>query len=196
MAALERHRRKDEARRDGGEHEPREPEVQERHQRDVEEAHGFAAVQRQGLDVEQVHQHKHAQQDELAPLRGVAEEQLDVLDHELALRDRQKAQRRADGSPPDGPPHEPLGGLLGLREPRCEQLPVEQRAQRHERRRGGPEEGDGQQVRLTRSEEHTSELQSLAYLVCRLLLEKKKKKKYIADVEYSNITNTTSVRID
>src|SRR5205823_10764118 len=28
--------------------------------------------------------------------------------------------------------------------------------------------------RSTRSEEHTSELQSLAYLVCRLLLEKKK----------------------
>src|SRR5687767_11161014 len=31
--------------------------------------------------------------------------------------------------------------------------------------------------RIIRSEEHTSELQSLAYLVCRLLLEKKKKKK-------------------
>src|SRR5687767_15328186 len=31
--------------------------------------------------------------------------------------------------------------------------------------------------RALRSEEHTSELQSLAYLVCRLLLEKKKKKK-------------------
>src|SRR2546423_7983367 len=30
-----------------------------------------------------------------------------------------------------------------------------------------------------RSEEHTSELQSLAYLVCRLLLEKKKKSLYI-----------------
>src|SRR5687767_15537475 len=30
----------------------------------------------------------------------------------------------------------------------------------------------------SRSEEHTSELQSLAYLVCRLLLEKKKKKKH------------------
>src|SRR2546425_2448134 len=29
--------------------------------------------------------------------------------------------------------------------------------------------------RIRRSEEHTSELQSLAYLVCRLLLEKKKK---------------------
>src|SRR2546425_9349811 len=31
-------------------------------------------------------------------------------------------------------------------------------------------------VREDRSEEHTSELQSLAYLVCRLLLEKKKQK--------------------
>src|SRR5687767_15317833 len=35
--------------------------------------------------------------------------------------------------------------------------------------------GLGGEVRLERSEEHTSELQSLAYLVCRLLLEKKKK---------------------
>src|SRR2546425_7239780 len=35
--------------------------------------------------------------------------------------------------------------------------------------------GQAQQalLRLIRSEEHTSELQSLAYLVCRLLLEKK-----------------------
>src|SRR2546425_5118940 len=31
-------------------------------------------------------------------------------------------------------------------------------------------------VEFRRSEEHTSELQSLAYLVCRLLLEKKKEK--------------------
>src|SRR2546423_10928723 len=42
-------------------------------------------------------------------------------------------------------------------------------------------DGDGVQTRAihagkgeNRSEEHTSELQSLAYLVCRLLLEKKK----------------------
>src|SRR2546425_3973229 len=34
-----------------------------------------------------------------------------------------------------------------------------------------------EEMRKRRSEEHTSELQSLAYLVCRLLLEKKKKKK-------------------
>src|SRR3712207_8064072 len=33
----------------------------------------------------------------------------------------------------------------------------------------------GQEVVDTRSEEHTSELQSRQYLVCRLLLEKKKK---------------------
>src|SRR2546425_4218710 len=37
----------------------------------------------------------------------------------------------------------------------------------------------GPDRRGPRSEEHTSELQSLAYLVCRLLLEKKKKKKSI-----------------
>src|SRR3989441_6903484 len=33
----------------------------------------------------------------------------------------------------------------------------------------------GISAKTVRSEEHTSELQSLAYLVCRLLLEKKKK---------------------
>src|SRR2546425_9608389 len=54
------------------------------------------------------------------------------------------------------------------------------------RRHGGPDrlrEGrplrplaqEGVLQRRPRSEEHTSELQSLAYLVCRLLLEKKKK---------------------
>src|SRR5437879_7266752 len=36
--------------------------------------------------------------------------------------------------------------------------------------------GDARFVRVERSEEHTSELQSPMYLVCRLLLEKKKKK--------------------
>src|SRR3712207_7401361 len=34
-------------------------------------------------------------------------------------------------------------------------------------------------VSFSRSEEHTSELQSRQYLVCRLLLEKKKKYQYI-----------------
>src|SRR5437899_7416182 len=35
-------------------------------------------------------------------------------------------------------------------------------------------------ARVVRSEEHTSELQSLRHLVCRLLLEKKKKKECIS----------------
>src|SRR3989441_6033638 len=54
------------------------------------------------------------------------------------------------------------------REPRVDVAGV-----RRQRRAGGP----GARVRHggERSEEHTSELQSLAYLVCRLLLEKKKK---------------------
>src|SRR2546425_4380478 len=41
------------------------------------------------------------------------------------------------------------------------------------RHRSGPSGREAHVLRL-RSEEHTSELQSLAYLVCRLLLEKKK----------------------
>src|SRR5205823_14809139 len=48
-----------------------------------------------------------------------------------------------------------LGKQLGVRPPGWEEAAAEPR----------------------RSEEHTSELQSLAYLVCRLLLEKKKKNK-------------------
>src|SRR3712207_8376746 len=39
----------------------------------------------------------------------------------------------------------------------------------------------------SRSEEHTSELQSRQYLVCRLLLEKKKKKNYICMTKSSII---------
>src|SRR5437879_9281476 len=48
----------------------------------------------------------------------------------------------------------------------------------HGVRKGGRPLGPGAHGRLwVRSEEHTSELQSPMYLVCRLLLEKKKKKK-------------------
>src|SRR5258705_8290700 len=50
-------------------------------------------------------------------------------------------------------------------------------------RRAGPERP------VIRSEEHTSELQSLRHLVCRLLLEKKKKKKSIAQ------RNTPGIRL-
>src|SRR5205823_13028174 len=66
-----------------------------------------------------------------------------------------------------------------------EDLPVGQRRRDLGRARAGHDaeplahQGVDPQVGHDRSEEHTSELQSLAYLVCRLLLEKKKKKKMI-----------------
>src|SRR5438045_8378358 len=43
----------------------------------------------------------------------------------------------------------------------------------------------------TRSEEHTSELQSLRHLVCRLLLEKKKKELFMKKYTYSLRNNMT-----
>src|SRR5688572_31786100 len=60
--------------------------------------------------------------------------------------------------------HEILG--LGRKRGRRVQFPLFFRATRHVSR-----------VRHARSEEHTSELQSQSNLVCRLLLEKKKKHK-------------------
>src|SRR6266404_8251094 len=45
-----------------------------------------------------------------------------------------------------------------------------------------------------RSEEHTSELQSLAYLVCRLLLEKKKKQQIIISKLKTKIKKQTRVK--
>src|SRR2546426_8429218 len=62
----------------------------------------------------------------------------------------------------------------GGAEPGPPRLPPRGRAYR---RRGKRRKLDGRRARA-RSEEHTSELQSPCNLVCRLLLEKKKKKKY------------------
>src|SRR2546425_4516658 len=71
------------------------------------------------------------------------------------------------------------------------------KAEKHHRKEGPAAEEQPWRVRpalllpelygVTRSEEHTSELQSLAYLVCRLLLEKKKKK--IIKIKINKITN-------
>src|SRR5438093_7126015 len=49
--------------------------------------------------------------------------------------------------------------------------------------------GEDERVRAWRSEEHTSELQSLTNLVCRLLLEKKKNMK-------ANRSNATDAKFD
>src|SRR2546422_4676021 len=48
----------------------------------------------------------------------------------------------------------------------------------------------------SRSEEHTSELQSRLHLVCRLLLEKKKNKENIDIVRYTQICNAYSSYVD
>src|SRR2546425_9036155 len=94
------------------------------------------------------------------------------------------------------PPRSPLFPYTTLsrsEEPRLDGLAAERRGRRREveglTREPDPEEGaEGDALAEEReppaervehhderSEEHTSELQSLAYLVCRLLLEKKKK---------------------
>src|SRR5437762_10471275 len=51
------------------------------------------------------------------------------------------------------------------------------------------------QCRGSRSEEHTSELQSPMYLVCRLLLEKKKTNKYILVINTRVNTNHPNLAI-
>src|SRR6185437_16326825 len=45
-----------------------------------------------------------------------------------------------------------------------------------------------------RSEEHTSELQSLAYLVCRLLLEKKKNNNIVNSLQYKKKNQNATTR--
>src|SRR2546425_7609538 len=55
-----------------------------------------------------------------------------------------------------------------------------------------PHSAFAQHVDEVRSEEHTSELQSLAYLVCRLLLEKKKKRSSLLSIETARIASEDS----
>src|SRR2546425_8587233 len=65
---------------------------------------------------------------------------------------------------------------IGSDQVRAQEIQVLLSARNRLHRRGGFSQCKGvRQTRRIRSEEHTSELQSLAYLVCRLLLEKKKK---------------------
>src|SRR2546422_5424059 len=77
--------------------------------------------------------------------------------HVGLLRGRRRARRRGDGGDPVQGPRDPAG---------------RRRSETADRR-------SGRVLRSVpeRSEEHTSELQSRLHIVCRLLLEKKKKKK-------------------
>src|SRR3712207_8560566 len=79
---------------------------------------------------------------------------------------------RSQQSPRRDPHHEPEQEID--EEHQAPVRPVDQQAaERRPGRRGNA--ADGAPQRYGRSEEHTSELQSRQYLVCRLLLEKKKK---------------------
>src|SRR2546425_3658757 len=63
---------------------------------------------------------------------------------------------------------------------------IDHRGPLRDRQHSGGVHSDSGDVIVMRSEEHTSELQSLAYLVCRLLLEKKKtKNKKVIYLPYS-----------
>src|SRR2546425_10178252 len=62
---------------------------------------------------------------------------------------------------------------VGVEEPESAHPQIQGNDHRLEGHHEDPDDGEEEQI--ARSEEHTSELQSLAYLVCRLLLEKKKK---------------------
>src|SRR2546425_2333471 len=106
----------------------------------------------------------------------------DFYPEELALRNHifanwREVARRYGFQEYDGPPLEPL------------ELYTEKSGEEIVQQLYAFEDKGGRKVALrpemtptlarlegVRSEEHTSELQSLAYLVCRLLLEKKKKK--------------------
>src|SRR6266487_5875459 len=70
------------------------------------------------------------------------------------------------------PPRSTLFPYTTLFRSRCARPPMSLSACERSRCRQGPG------CRSARSEEHTSELQSPVHLVCRLLLEKKKKPKY------------------
>src|SRR2546425_5791479 len=80
---------------------------------------------------------------------------------------RRLSQHHCEAPPEQGIPHR-LRGELEREGNEPSRLP-----------RAGAGPGHGRELleqgEYERSEEHTSELQSLAYLVCRLLLEKKKK---------------------
>src|SRR5438034_6580852 len=72
----------------------------------------------------------------------------------------------------------PARKRLDIRPSPCEARPVE--SSRLRSRRASARTGSAESMKrwlYSRSEEHTSELQSHSDLVCRLLLEKKKKKK-------------------
>src|SRR3989442_5480439 len=73
--------------------------------------------------------------------------------------------------------HDALPILAGREAARRQADPAGRREPRHQRGRAPRARGRAHHALRRRSEEHTSELQSRPHLVCRLLLEKKKKRR-------------------
>jgi hypothetical protein len=90
-APLETHRGEHEAPRDRRQHEARHGQVEERNQLPQQRRHPFAG-ERQIADVGHVHHEQHEQQNQLAPLRGVAREDLELLEHQLTPVGRQPGE--------------------------------------------------------------------------------------------------------
>src|SRR2546425_2755839 len=92
-----------------------------------------------------------------------------------------EAQRLAAGGPPKTPIKTPSPSEAATRPAKARPAAGDEANQGALEENAGATAGKFYRDRQTvsRSEEHTSELQSLAYLVCRLLLEKKKKQQNI-----------------
>ena len=160
-APFDAHGREDEARGDRREHEAGEPEIQKRN-RVHEEGRDPRAAQRQELHVEDVHDHEHREQNQLRPLRRVAEEDAQLLHHELAPQDPERLEQEVPGASRDPPPHPTLRTLLRLREARRVELLMQQ-CTHHERRTGRrPQQIEREPVRLPLERRHDRALHPLA----------------------------------
>src|SRR5690606_41005510 len=85
---------------------------------------------------------------------------------EILLLEVEGGSASAEEAPAEKPASEPAAADVAAKQDQASEEPLK-----------GEQEGDGQagESSIERSEEHTSELQSRENLVCRLLLEKKKK---------------------
>ncbi len=125
---------------------PGETQVEERDDRHQRERNPLARMDRQRLDVEDVDHQQHGEQDQLAPLGVVAEEEPHVLEQELALLRRQPVQQGGGGAA-ERPAHLPRGALLRLRVAQEKQLAVHRRPRREREQARAPQLDDRPRVR-------------------------------------------------
>ena len=161
LPAFQRDTRKHEPGRYRRQYESGQTQVQKRNHGDQPERHLLSGVKRQRLDVEEIHQEQHRQQNKLAPLGVVAEKETQILEDELPLRRRDRAQDPGH-RPPDHPAELPFGAFLRLGEAEMVQPPVQQRSQNHRERCCQPELGDGPRIRYPEQPVHDDGCRPLA----------------------------------